>query len=75
MASGVKTVFACVWILCPFFLQSAVGDRCSGDCPCELGEACFFSANVTSTLQIVYQLNETTENQVRRCVCLDFAQP
>ena len=39
---------------------------CTGKCSCELGETCTFGVNVSTTLQLVYQLNETTENQVSR---------
>ena len=38
--------------------------RCVGECSCELGATCRFAVNASTTLQVVYQLNQTTESQV-----------
>ena len=37
---------------------------CTGECSCELGATHRFAVNATTTLQLVYELNQTTENQV-----------
>ena len=43
--------------------------RCSGECLCELGDTCRFVVNASTTLQVVYQLNQTTENEVSVAPC------
>ena len=71
MAGGTVSMF--LKLVCLIFLLSSsaytadvLGSICAGECSCELGETCTFAVNVSATLQLVYQLNETTENQVSR---------
>ena len=60
---------AILWLLVssPYAYTGALGDSdstCSGKCSCDLGDSCRFTVDASTTVQVAYQLNQTTENQV-----------
>ena len=67
MAADIANTFlrigACLYLLFSSY-SGVLGSRCTGQCPCELGAACSFAVDANTTLQVAYQLNQTTENQV-----------
>ena len=57
---------ACLWLLLAPMYTGVLGSdsRCTGECSCELGATCRFNVDASTTLQVTYQLNQTTEKQV-----------
>ena len=64
MAASSTTIFLMIVYLAPLLYTGALASRCMGECPCELGANCDFAVNASITLRVVYQLNQTTENEV-----------
>lgn len=69
MAASSTTFLLRIACLAPLFYAGVVCSRCTGDCPCELGATCDFAVNASTTLHVVYQLNQTTENEVSVYIC------